>query len=150
LLQAQRFVEDEAACACKAAHLPALVPGGHQLEAKSLLDEHAVILSSRTENFKENRIDDFAVGAILPRAEPRGLPCKLINQDKALQFTGTHSLADPFWVLPAWLRHATRHGQVVRAGTVVSIGNWSGNTPVKRGDRVFVRFEGLGAAVVQL
>jgi 2-keto-4-pentenoate hydratase len=73
-----------------------------------------------------------------------------INQDTALQFTGTHSLADPFWVLPAWLRHATRHGQVVRAGTVVSTGNWSGNTPVKRGDRVFVRFEGLGAAVVQL
>jgi hypothetical protein len=39
LLQAQRFVEDEAACASKAAHLPALLLGGHQLEAKSLLEE---------------------------------------------------------------------------------------------------------------
>lgn len=73
-----------------------------------------------------------------------------INQHVPLPFTGTHSLADPFWVLPAWLRHATRHGQVVRAGTVVSTGNWSGNTPVQRGDRVFVRLEGLGEAVVQL
>jgi hypothetical protein len=44
LLQAQRFVEDEAACACKAAHLPALLPGGHQLEPKSLLDKRSVIL----------------------------------------------------------------------------------------------------------
>jgi hypothetical protein len=45
-----------------------------------LLDEHTVILSSRTGNFKENRrLAGFAVGAILPRAEPRGLPRKLIN-----------------------------------------------------------------------
>jgi hypothetical protein len=48
-----------------------------------------------------------------------------VNQHVPLPFNGTHSLADPFWVLPAWLRHATRHGQVVRAGTVVSTGNWS-------------------------
>jgi hypothetical protein len=74
LLQAQRFVEDEAACACKAAHLPALVPGGHQLEPKSLLDEHAVILSSRTGNFKENRLDGFAVGAVLSPPKRGGLP----------------------------------------------------------------------------
>jgi hypothetical protein len=75
LLQAQRFVEDEAACACKAAHLPALLPGGHQLEAKSLLDEHAVILSSQSWNFKENRrLDGFADGAILPPPERGGLP----------------------------------------------------------------------------
>ena len=66
LLQAQRFVEDEAACARKAAHLPALLPAGHQLEAKSLLDEQAVILSSTNGNFKENRLDGVAVGAILP------------------------------------------------------------------------------------
>jgi hypothetical protein len=75
LLQAQRFVEDEAACACKATHLPALLPGGHQLEPKSLLDEHAVILSSRTWSFKENRgLVGFAVGAILSPPKRRGLP----------------------------------------------------------------------------
>jgi 2-keto-4-pentenoate hydratase/2-oxohepta-3-ene-1,7-dioic acid hydratase in catechol pathway len=73
-----------------------------------------------------------------------------VNQQPARPFTGTHSLDDPFHVLPAWLRHATRHGQVVRAGTVVTTGNWSGHTPVHRGDRVCVRFEGVGEAVVQL
>ena len=66
------------------------------------------------------------------------------------RFTGTHPLGDPFWVLPTWLRHATRHGQVVRAGTVVTTGNWSGHTPVERGQRVRVRFDGWGEAVVQL
>jgi 2-keto-4-pentenoate hydratase len=39
---------------------------------------------------------------------------------------------------------------VVHAGTVVTTGNWSGATPVQRGDRVCVRFQGLGEAVVQL
>ena len=38
-----------------------------------------MILSSKTENFKENRLDGFAVGAILPWAVPQGLPRKLIN-----------------------------------------------------------------------
>ena len=73
-----------------------------------------------------------------------------VNQQPARVFTGTHSLADPMFVLPAWLRHATRHGQVVRAGSVVTTGNWSGSTPVRRGDRVRVGFDGLGEAVVQL
>lgn len=73
-----------------------------------------------------------------------------INREDAKAFTGTHSLADPFWVLVAWLRHATRHGQVVRAGTIVTTGNWSGHTPVQRGDRVVARFDGLGEALVQL
>ena len=39
---------------------------------------------------------------------------------------GGHSLADPAGVLPAWLRHATRHGATVRAGTVVTTGAWGG------------------------
>lgn len=73
-----------------------------------------------------------------------------VNQQAPKRFSGTHSLNDPLYVLPTWLRHATRHGQVVRAGTVVTTGNWSGGTPVQRGDRVCVRFQGLGEAVVQL
>ncbi len=73
-----------------------------------------------------------------------------VNRQPPKRFTGTHSLNDPFHVLVAWLRHATRHGQVVRAGTVVTTGNWSGSTPVQRGDRVCARFTGLGEAVVQL
>jgi 2-keto-4-pentenoate hydratase len=73
-----------------------------------------------------------------------------VNQQPTKHFNGTHSLGDPFYVLSAWLRHATRHGQVVRSGTVVATGNWSGGTPVQRGDRVCVRFQGLGEAMVQL
>lgn len=73
-----------------------------------------------------------------------------VNRQPPKRFSGTHSLNSPFYVLPDWLHHATRHGQVVRAGTVVTTGNWSGGTPVQRGDRVCVRFQGLGEAVVQL
>lgn len=39
---------------------------------------------------------------------------------------GGHSLANPAGVLPAWLRHATRHGATVKAGTVVTTGAWGG------------------------
>ncbi|MCE4556676.1 fumarylacetoacetate hydrolase family protein [Roseateles cellulosilyticus] len=39
---------------------------------------------------------------------------------------GGHSLGDPAGVLPAWLRHATRDGRTVKAGTVVTTGAWGG------------------------
>jgi hypothetical protein len=64
-------------------------------------------------------------------------------------FRGTHSLGAPTWALPAWLRHATRHGASVAAGTVVTAGTWSGCVDVKAGDRVEARFAGVGKAVVQ-
>jgi len=65
-------------------------------------------------------------------------------------FVGSHSMADPVFVLPAWLRHATRHGTVVPAGTVVTTGTWCGLLPAQAGDRVGVRFDGIGQASVQL
>lgn len=64
--------------------------------------------------------------------------------------TGTHPLADPVWLLPTWLQHATRHGATVKAGTVVTTGSWVGLLPAQRGDRVDVEFDGVGAAAVQL
>lgn len=64
-------------------------------------------------------------------------------------FRGTHSLADPAFVLPAWLRHATRAGQVVRAGSVVTTGTWCGILQAQAGDLVSARFDGLGQAQVQ-
>jgi len=67
-----------------------------------------------------------------------------------LDFTGTHAMGDPAWVLPAWLRHATRDGAVMRAGTVVTTGTWCGMQPALAGDRVQVRFDGLGEVTVQL
>lgn len=58
---------------------------------------------------------------------------------------GTHPLADPAWLLPAWLRHITRHGQTARAGTVVTTGSWVGVLPCRRGDQVTAEFPGIGA-----
>lgn len=65
-------------------------------------------------------------------------------------FEGTHSLADPTWVLPAWLRHATRNGACVPAGTVVTTGTWCGWLDAKAGDRVEAKFADIGFALVQL
>jgi 2-keto-4-pentenoate hydratase len=62
---------------------------------------------------------------------------------------GGHSLDDPARVLPAWLRHATREGLTVPAGTAVTTGSWCGMLPVAAGDLVVVRFEGVGEASVQ-
>lgn len=65
-------------------------------------------------------------------------------------FHGSHSLQSPTWLLPAWLRHATRGGAIVRRGTVVTTGTWCAMLPAKRGDCVQVSFDGVGAASVQL
>lgn len=63
---------------------------------------------------------------------------------------GGHSLDDPVRVLPAWLRHATREGLSVPAGTAVTTGSWCGMLPAARGERVVAHFEGIGEAAVQL
>jgi 2-keto-4-pentenoate hydratase len=78
------------------------------------------------------------------------LVCELRIGAQAQTFTGTHSLGDPAFVLPAWLRHATRHGAVVPAGTVVTTGTWCGLPVAQAGDEVVVRFAGVGEARVQL
>lgn len=63
---------------------------------------------------------------------------------------GTHSLADPAFVLPAWLRHATRAGRSVPAGTVVTTGTWVGILHAAPGELVTAEFAGIGRASVQL
>jgi 2-keto-4-pentenoate hydratase len=63
---------------------------------------------------------------------------------------GTHPLGDPARVLPAWLRHATRGGRRLPAGTVVTTGTWCGLPMAAAGDRVHVDFPGIGHADVQL
>ena len=65
-------------------------------------------------------------------------------------FTGTHGMADPAFVLPAWLRHATRGGATVPAGTVVTTGTWCGIQPAQAGDLITAEFPGIGSAAVQL
>ncbi|MEF7617272.1 fumarylacetoacetate hydrolase family protein [Aquincola sp. MAHUQ-54] len=66
------------------------------------------------------------------------------------RFTGTHSLGDPAFLLPAWLRHATRDGAVVKAGTVVTTGTWCGLPFARPGDLVEVVFDGMGSASVRV
>ncbi|MBL8348823.1 MAG: fumarylacetoacetate hydrolase family protein [Burkholderiaceae bacterium] len=73
-----------------------------------------------------------------------------IGAQPVQRFRGTHSMADPAFVLPAWLRHATRDGAVVAAGTVVTTGTWCGLPMASAGDAVEVIFDGIGSAAVQL
>jgi 2-keto-4-pentenoate hydratase len=73
-----------------------------------------------------------------------------IGARSPVQHTGSHSLADPLHGLPAWLRHATRHGATVRAGSVVTTGTWVGMLEAAPGDLVHVDFPGIGHASVQL
>ena len=78
-------------------------------------------------------------------------PCQVtIGTQPVREFIGSHAMADPAFVLPAWLRHATRQGAVLPAGTVVTTGTWCGLLPAQAGDRVTVRFPGIGLASVQL
>jgi 2-keto-4-pentenoate hydratase len=72
-----------------------------------------------------------------------------IDGRPAARFTGTHALADPAYVLPGWLRHATRDGSTMRAGTVVTTGSWCGVLTAKAGDRVVAAFDGIGRAEVR-
>jgi 2-keto-4-pentenoate hydratase len=65
-------------------------------------------------------------------------------------FRGTHSLGDPTWLLPTWLKHVTRFGATVPAGTIVTTGTWCGMLSAQVGDKVSAQFEGIGEAEVQL
>lgn len=73
-----------------------------------------------------------------------------IGHQPVVEHVGTHSLQDPCFVLPAWLRHATLGGRTVPAGTVVTTGTWCGLLHAAAGDRVTVEFPGIGRAEVQL
>ena len=65
-------------------------------------------------------------------------------------FQGSHSLQDPAWLLPQWLRHATAHFGVLRAGSVVTTGSWCGLLLAQAGERVDVAFDGIGDVSVVL
>lgn len=65
-------------------------------------------------------------------------------------FVGTHALRDPAWLLPTWLRHATRNGATVPAGALVTTGTWCGMLAVAAGTEVSVEFAGIGAVAVRL
>lgn len=76
--------------------------------------------------------------------------CELHIGDQVQVFTGTHSLGDPTWLLPQWLRHACAQHGTLAAGTVVTTGTWVGIVPAERGDKVVAVFDGIGEASLQL
>jgi 2-keto-4-pentenoate hydratase len=73
-----------------------------------------------------------------------------IGSETVAEHRGTHSFVDPVLVLPWWLRHATRGGCRLPAGTVVTTGTWCGLPLAAAGDRVLVEFPGIGSAEVRL
>jgi len=73
-----------------------------------------------------------------------------IGLQPVVEHCGTHAMGDPAYVLLAWLRHVTRQGQSVAAGTVVTTGTWVGIVAALAGDLVRAEFPGIGAAAVQL
>ncbi len=74
----------------------------------------------------------------------------MIGDQDSVERCGTHALGGPAWGLGAWLRHVTRNGAMVAAGTVVTTGTWIGILDAKEGDEVVAEFEGIGTARVQL
>jgi len=73
-----------------------------------------------------------------------------VGEQPATEHVGSHPLGDPTWVLPAWLRHLTRHGAKATAGTVVTTGTWCGLIATQRGDQISVSFAGIGAVELRL
>ena len=95
----------------------------------------------------------LVLGAWIPYAarDWQAQICRLqIGRQDEQIFTGTHTLADPAWLLRDWLLHATLGGAVVPAGTVVTTGSWNGMSPAAAGDMVRVRFDDIGEASLQL
>ncbi|MGO4330426.1 fumarylacetoacetate hydrolase family protein [Cupriavidus sp. 2TAF22] len=76
--------------------------------------------------------------------------CRVQIGTEATERRGTHALGDPAYGLLAWLRHATREGRRVEAGTVVTTGTWVGILDASEGDLVTAEFDGIGHASVQL
>lgn len=75
--------------------------------------------------------------------------CRVQIGAQTFERRGTHALGDPVYGLAAWLRHATRTGEGVDAGTVVTTGTWVGILSASAGDLVTAKFDGIGHASIQ-
>lgn len=76
--------------------------------------------------------------------------CEVRIGERTQEFRGSHTVGEPTFVLPDWLRHATADGVVLPAGTVVTTGTWCGALEAHAGDEVHVVFDGIGDARVLL
>ena len=92
----------------------------------------------------------LALGEWLPAAALHGRDwsrqtCEVrVGGGEVRRFTGTHSLGDPAWLLPEWLRHVAREYGGVPAGAVVTTGRWCGCLQLDKGERFEAEFDGLG------
>ena len=161
-----RLIEAEVALRLARDISPADAAGLTHDAAQTLVDGMAVsieVVDSRWQQFPEasallKLADQQSHGALVlgewrPYAarDWRQQACVVqIGSGARQSFRGTHSLEEPAWLLPIWLRHVTRQGATVPRGTVVTTGTWCGMLEARRGDQVKVMFEGIGEAEVQL
>ncbi|MGV3492261.1 MAG: fumarylacetoacetate hydrolase family protein [Ramlibacter sp.] len=161
-----RLIEAEVALRLARDVTPADAAALQPAQAAGLVDAMAVsieVVDSRWQRMREAppllKLADLqshgalALGAWVPFA-PRDWAqqeCTVAIGAAAPQvFRGTHSLGDPAWLLPTWLRHVTRHGATAPRGTIVTTGTWCGMLEAQAGDRVQVAFDGIGEASIQL
>ncbi len=62
---------------------------------------------------------------------------------------GSHTLGDPFNVMPWIVEHCARRGGL-KSGDVVTTGSWTGMEHVAPGDSVLARFPGIGEASLKI
>lgn len=95
----------------------------------------------------------LALGEWVPyeRRDWSAQTCRVrIEGSEPAVFTGSLSLVEPQWLLPQWLRHVTRGGKTVAAGTVVTTGTWCGLIPLRPDATASVTFDGIGSLDVRL
>ena len=73
-----------------------------------------------------------------------------IGNHPAILRRGSHPVGNPASLLPAWLRHATSHGETIASGTVVTTGSWVGMLSVECDESITVSFQGIGMAEVAM
>ena len=161
-----RWIEAEVALRLGGEVTPSLAQALTLDDARALVDRMAVAIEIVDTRWKGGRsappllkLADLVVhgalvlGPFVPfaaRAWERQ-ECRVrIGRAEGHVFRGSLGIADPAWVLPDWLRHLTRNGATVPAGTVVSTGSWCGLLDAAAGDRVVAEFPGIGEASVQL
>ncbi|MEP7058424.1 MAG: fumarylacetoacetate hydrolase family protein [Caldimonas sp.] len=86
----------------------------------------------------------------VPRDWTRQVCRVAIDGKVVVERKGTHAFGSVIWGVGAWLRHATQSGKPVPAGTVVTTGTWVGVVDAAAGNKVTVKFDGIGSAEVQL
>ncbi len=76
--------------------------------------------------------------------------CELrASHGAVLDGRGGHGLNDPAWLIAGWLQFATRDGQTVPAGSVVTTGAWRVLKDLPPGTTVTASFHGVGSVAAR-